>query len=108
MRASVEAGGRSRSQYSQLGRSASAMAFPQSTGGAASVTRMSGKRNQELCPRLSRSRHEQPIAPILDLRGGDDAGDRTAAVEAEAVVLEDVRVGIAGHRPMLGRRRMAM
>jgi len=40
-------------------------------------------------------RREQPIASILDLRGSDDAGHGASSVEAEAIVLEDMRVGIA-------------
>src|ERR1700737_1455084 len=52
-------------------------------------------------------RHEQPVAAVLDLRGGDDAGHGASAIEAEAVVLKHMRVGIAGHHPVLGGRRVA-
>src|SRR5436190_23358766 len=54
------------------------------------------------------ARSKQSVASIFDLRRRDDAGQCASAVEAEAIVLKNVRIRIARHRAMLGRWRMAM
>src|SRR4051812_1323303 len=70
-----------------------------------------GRRNAALL-RLtvtpSRPRGNQPIAPVLELRGGDHPGHGASAIEAEAVMLEDMRIGIAGHCPVFLGWRVAM
>src|SRR6185312_535917 len=51
---------------------------------------------------------QEPVAAVADLRRDHHTGERTAAVEAEPVVRQDMRVIHAAEFAVLGGRRVAM
>lgn len=56
----------------------------------------------------SRTRRKETIPPIFDLRRSNDAGQSAASIQAEAIVLKYMWVGISRHHAVLRGRRMAM